>query len=85
MAPPSGGKEKSRTCVQHLGFPGVVQALVAARVSNLQPVVHMQPGMAVNEAQQKIINLLETLGNLFVNTFRNVFNVWPKIAYLLPV
>ena len=83
-APPSGGK-KSRTCVQHLGFPGAVQALVSARVTNLQPVVHMQSIMAVNEAQQKIINLLTTLWDLLVTTCCNVFNVWPKTDLLLPV
>ena len=41
--------------------------------------------MAMYVAEHKIINLLTTLGDFFVITFHNVFNVWPKATLLLPV
>ena len=49
-----------------------------AGVSSLQHGGRIQPGMAVNEAQQKIVNLLKTLIFFLVSTCHNVFNVWPK-------
>ena len=55
-------------------------------MSNLQPVGCMQPRMAVNMAQHKIINLLKTLWDfLCVITCHSVCNVWPKTTLLLPV
>ena len=56
-----------------------------AGVSNLRPAGQVQPRMAVNAAQHKIVNLLKTLSDYFVITCRNVFNVWPKTTLLLPV
>ena len=53
-------------------------------MSNLRSKGHMQPRMAVNAAQQKILNLLKTLWDYFVIMCHNVFNVWPKIT-LFPV
>ena len=53
--------------------------------SNLRPVVHMHPRMAMKVAQHKIVNLLKTLWIFFVITHHNVFNVWPKTTLLLPL
>ena len=56
--------------------------------SSLQPAGHMQPRMATNVAQPKVIRLLETeLWDLCVCviTCHNVFNVWPKVTLLFPV
>ena len=46
------------------------------------PAGRMQPRMAVNVAQHKVINLLKTLRDFFVITCHNVFNVWPKTTLL---
>ena len=54
-------------------------------VSNLWPTGHMQPRMAVNMAQHKIIILLKTLWDYFVIMCHNVFSVWPKIILFLPL
>ena len=54
-------------------------------VSKLWPMGHMQPRMARNAAQHKIVNSLKTLWDFFVIKCRNVFNVWPKTTLLLPV
>ena len=54
-------------------------------MSNLWPVGHMQPRMAVNVAQHKIAGLLKTLWGFFMITYRDVFNVWPKTTLLLPL
>ena len=45
----------------------------------------MQPRMAVNVAQHKIVNLPKTFffSSVFVSVC--VFNVWPGITLLLPV
>ena len=53
-------------------------------VSNLWPTDHMQPRMAVNAAQHKIVNLPKILLDFFVITCHNVFNVRPKTS-LLPL
>ena len=42
----------------------------------------MQPRMAVNVAQHKIVNVLKTLLDIFVIMCHNVFNVWPKTTLL---
>ena len=47
-------------------------------VSNLRPTGHRQLRMAMNLAQHKIINLLNTLWDFFVIMCHNVFNVRPK-------
>ena len=54
------------------------------RVSNLRPMGCLQPRMAVNEAQHKIVNLLKTLLDFVVITCCSVVNVWPKTTLLLP-
>ena len=54
-------------------------------VSNLWPVGHMQPRMAMNMVQHKTVNLLQILWDFFVILCRNVFNVCPKKTLLLPV
>ena len=51
-------------------------------VSNLWPTDCMCPRMAVNVAQEKIINLLKTL-DFFVIMCHNMFNMWPKTILLL--
>ena len=56
-----------------------------AGVSNLQPVGHVQPKMAVNGAQHKIVNLFKTWWDIFVIMCHDVFNVWPKTTLLLTV
>ena len=56
----------------------------SCRVSNPQPTVRMQPGMAMNAAQHTIVNLLKTFFCLSVFVSVCVFNVWPKTT-LLPV
>ena len=63
----------------------VFKADSRAGVSNLQPMGHMPPRMAMNAAQHKIVNLLKTVWEFFVITCRNVFNVWPKTTLLLSV
>ena len=52
------------------------------RVSNLQPMGHMWPKMALNAAQHKIIHLLKNFfcSSVFISVF--VFNVWPKTILL---
>ena len=54
-------------------------------VSNLWPPGHMQPRMAMNVPQHKIVNLLKTFfcSSVFVSVC--VFSVWPKTTLLLPV
>ena len=50
------------------------------------PTCYMQPRVAVNASQYKIVNLLKTFflcSSLFVSV--GVFNVWPKTTLLLPV
>ena len=54
------------------------------RVSNLRPMGCLQPRMAVNEAQHKIVNLLKTLLDFVVITCCSVVNVWPKTTLRLP-
>ena len=56
-----------------------------AEVPNLRPTGCMQPRMAVDMAQHKIVSFLKTLWDYFVNTCCNVVNVWPKTTLLLPV
>ena len=53
-----------------------------AEVSNLLPTGHLWPRMAMNVAQHKIVNLLQTSFLLinFINVC--VFNVWPKTTLL---
>ena len=60
-------------------------SLASTRGSNLGTVDRMQPRMAVNEAQHKIVNLLKALHDFFVITCHNAFNMWPKTTLLLPV
>ena len=71
----SGGSRRESTS---LTFP-------TKGVSYEQTVVHMQPRMAMNLAQHKIINLLKTFSfcsSVFISVC--LFNVWPKTT-LLPV
>ena len=63
---------------------GYSWSMLSPVVPNLWPVGCLQPGMAVNAAQHKIVNLLKTLWGFFVIACRNVFNVWPRTT-LLPV
>ena len=50
-------------------------------VSNPQPPGLVQPRMAVNVAQHKIVNFLTTL-RFFMITCCDVFNMWPKTTLL---
>ena len=53
-------------------------------VSNPWPAGHMQPGMALNSAQHKTVNLLNFFfSSVFISVC--VFNVWPKTTLLLPM
>ena len=45
----------------------------------------MQPRMAVNVAQHKIVNLPKTLGDFFVIMCHSVFHVWPRDAKRLGI
>ena len=55
-------------------------------VSYPWPMGHMQPRMAINVVQQKIINLLKTLRDFFfVFVCVCVFNVWLKTTLVPPV
>ena len=54
-------------------------------VSNLRPTSCMQPRMAVNAAQHKIVNLLKTLWDFYVIMCHSIFNVQPKTIIFLPL
>ena len=61
-------------------FGPLYQAPPTPGLSILQPTGRMQPRMAVNAAQHKIVNLLKTLWDFLVITCHDVLNVWPTDA-----
>ena len=65
--------------------PLVVYGVLVPGVCNTPLMGCMQPMMAMDAAQHKIINLLKTRWNVFVITCLSVFNAWPKTTLLLPV
>ena len=65
----------------HFPTPGMLQR----RPTWVGPVGCMQPRIAMNVAQHKIVNLLKTFFSSLVFVSVCVFNMWPKTALLLPV
>ena len=59
--------------------------LSVAGLSNLWLIGRMRLRMAVNAAQDKIVNYLKHYEIFFVIMCHNVFNVQPKTTLLLPV
>ena len=68
-------------------FTGRRRPAEAFQGSKSQPADCMRPRMATNATQHKLINLLKRLQDfcVYVITCCNVFNVWPKTTFLLPV
>ena len=62
-----------------------LSVILSAGVSNPWPMGCMEPRMAMNVAQHKIVNLLKTLRDFLVITCCNVFHVRPMTTLLVPV